>query len=147
MSNNVYNLKNIPSMPERILSSLAYLTLGTVGLLMIIASAILKTGLKPFVKFNSYQAILLGVIFVFIKVTFIVLSAIFNFISFIPFIGTFLNSIFQFIIYYLMGFPVLFGFSLLALFIMSLILYLTVLSLLGKVSYIPFVSDVLKGRI
>ena len=134
-------------MPERILSSLAYLTLGTVGLVMIIASAIMKTSLKPFVKFNSYQSILLGVIFVFIKVTFIVLSAIFNFISYIPFVGSFLNSIFQFIIYYIMGFPILLGYSFLALLIMTLILYLTVLCFMGKVSYIPYISDVLKRHI
>ena len=95
MSNNVYNLKNIPSMPERILSALAYLTFGFVGMLLIIVSAITKTSLKQFVKINVYQSILLGLVFAFVQFTYNVFAAIFNLLGFIPVIGSFINSIFE----------------------------------------------------
>ena len=147
MSSNVYNLKNIPNMPERILSALAYLTFGTVGLVMLIISAISKTSLKPFVRFNSYQAILLGFIFFFIQTTYLVIDSIFQLIALIPFIGRFIYSFFQAIIYYLMGFPVIFGFSILASIVIATIIYLTVMALLGKLPYIPFISNAIRGII
>lgn len=144
MSNSVYNLKNIPSMPERVLSALAYLTLGTVGIILIITSAIIKTNLKPFVKFNVYQSILLGAIFTFIQLTYQVISGIFELIGLIPFLGSFINSFVQFILYYIMKFPILFGFSLLASIIIGTIIYLTTLSMMGKLPYIPYISRIIK---
>ena len=134
-------------MPERILSALAYLTFGFLGMLLIIVSAITKTSLKQFVKINVYQSILLGLIFAFVQFTYNVFAAIFNLLGFIPVIGSFVNSIFQFIVYYLMGFPILFGFSLLSTVILATIIYLTVLTLLGKFPYIPFISNIIKGFI
>jgi len=147
MSNNIYNLKNIPSMPERVLSALAYLTFGIVGIILLIASALMKIELKSFVKLNVYQSILLGFILGFLQLTYGLISAIFHCISYIPFIGNFINSFFQFIIYYLMGFPILFGFSILSLFILLLIFYLIVMTLIGKAPYIPFLSDIIQRQI
>ena len=145
MSNNVYNLKNIPSMPERILSALAYLTFGFVGIILLIISAITKTSLKQFVKFNIFQSVLIGFLFAFVQVTYNVFAAIFNLIGYIPIIGRFINSLFQFIVYYLMGFPLFMGFSLLSLVIILLVLYLTIITLLGKFPYIPLLSNIIKG--
>ena len=98
MSNNIYNLSKLPSMPERILSALAYFTFGIVGLILIIASALLKTGLKPFVKFNVYQSVLLGFIFGFLQVTYDLIDGLFQLLQIIPFLGKLLYSLFQFIV-------------------------------------------------
>ena len=144
MVSNLRNFNKIPSMPERVLSALAYLTCGIVGIILIIASALLKIGLKPFVKFNAYQAILIGFIFGFLQLTYNLISGIFQFIGLIPLVGSFLNSFFQFIIYYLMGFPLLFGMSLLGLAMTLLILYLTVFTFLGKMPEIPYISNSIK---
>ena len=145
MSNNVYNLKNIPNMPERIISALAYLTFGTVGMILLLASVIFKTNPKPFVKFNVWQSILLGLIFAFVQLTYNVFSMFFQLLQFIPFIGKLLNSIFQFIVYYLMNYPVFMGFSILATIIICTLIYLTVLSVMGKFPYIPYISNIIKG--
>ncbi len=132
-------------MPERIISALAYLTFGTVGMIMIIVSALLKISLKPFVKFNTCQAILLGLLFAFVQLTYNIFAMIFQLLQFIPFIGSFLNSFFQFIVYYLMSFPVFMGFSILATIIIFTLIYLTVLSMMGKLPYIPYISKIIKG--
>ena len=144
MSNNIYNLSKLPSMPERILSALAYFTFGFIGILLIVASAVLKVPLKPFVKFNSYQSILLGFIFAFVQITYDLIDGLFQLLQIIPVLGKLLYSIFQFIVYYLMSFPILFNFSLLATIIILLILYLTITTVMGKNPYIPFISDAIK---
>jgi hypothetical protein len=144
MHNNIYNLSKLPSMPERILSALAYFTFGFIGIILIVASAILKTSLKPFVKFNAYQSILLGFIFAFLQITYDLIDGLFQLFQIIPVIGTLLYSLFQFIVYYLMSFPILFSFSLLSTTIILLLLYLTVTTVMGKNPYIPFISDAIK---
>ena len=147
MSNNICKFNSIPSMPEKVLSALAYFTFGSVGILLLIASAILKTNLKPFVKLNVYQSILLGSIFLLFLVTYNLLSAILQFLQIIPWIGPFINSLFQFIIYYLMSFPLFLGLSFLTLLIIFILLYLSVITLLGKNPYIPYLSDYIKRYI
>ena len=144
MSRNIRTNKNIISMPEKILSALAYFTCGAIGIILIVLSVLLKVNLKPFVKFNCYQAILLGFLFAFVQLTYGVISMILDFLQIIPFIGNLINSAFQFIIYYLMSFPVVFGFSLLATIIIGLILYLAIVTLMGKTPYIPYLSDAIK---
>ncbi|MCR4880370.1 MAG: hypothetical protein K6A44_00230 [bacterium] len=134
-------------MPERILSALAYLTFGTIGLVLMIVSVISKTSLKPFVRFNSYQAILIGFLFFFIQTTYLLIDSIFQLLGLIPFIGRFIYSFFQAVIYYLMGFPVCLGFSILATIVIATIVYLTILALMGKLPYIPYISNAIKGII
>ncbi len=144
MSNNIHNFNKIPSMPERVLSALAYFSFGIVGIILIIASAIMKIGLKPFVKFNAYQSILIAFIFWGIQLTFDLIVGILQLLNFIPFIGSFLNSFFYFIVFYLMGFPILFGFSLLASALIILLLYLTIMTFKGKTPYLPWISNLVK---
>ena len=144
MSNIIHNFEKLPSMPERLLSALAYISLGIIGFIMWIASAILKTKLKPFVKFNVYQSILIGLIFAALQITFELLTALLQFLNVIPVIGTLLNSFFLFIVYYLMGFPILFGLPLLKLFVIAFIIYSTIITFKGKTLYIPFISNAIR---
>ena len=144
MSNSIRNFTNNPSMPERILSALAYLSFGVIGLVLIIISAIMKTHLKTFVKFNIYQAILISLIFFIVKYTYYLVVTILEFLKIIPAIGTLLNSFFHFLAYFLIGFPLVFGLSVVALAVFGIIIYLTVMSLMGKVPYIPFISSNIK---
>ena len=144
MGSNTYNFSKSPSMPEKVLSALAYISFGVVGIILIIASALMKTNLKPFVKFNVYQAILIAFIFWALQITFELIVGVLQFLNIIPFVGSFLNSFFHFIFYYLMGFPILFGFPLLKLCIVLLIFYLTLMSLLGKEPFVPYISSNIK---
>ncbi|MCQ2957317.1 MAG: hypothetical protein MJ180_00270 [Candidatus Gastranaerophilales bacterium] len=144
MSNNIYNFSKVPSMPERILSALAYLTCGFVGIILIIASVFLKVSLKPFVKFNCYQSILLGFVFAFLQLTYNLIDGLLQLLQIIPWLGSFLYSVFAFLVYYLMSFPILFGFSLLSSIIILALIYLIIVTLAGKNPYIPFISDAIK---
>jgi len=144
MSNIIHNFEKLPSMPERLLSALAYISFGAVGIILLIASALMKTNLRPFVKFNVYQSILIGFAFAILQVTFDLITAFLQLFNYIPVIGTFLNSLFLFIIYYLMGFPILFGMPLLKLIILILIIYLTIVTFRGKTPYLPIISNAIR---
>lgn len=144
MSNIIYNFEKLPSMPERILSALAYVSFGVIGIILLIASAILKTSLKPFVKFNVYQSILIGFIFAALQVTFDLLAGLLQLLNIIPFVGTILNSFFLFIVYYLMGFPILFNMPILKLAVLGLIIYLTIMTFRGKTPFLPLISPSIK---
>ena len=144
MSNSIYNLSKKPNMPERILSALAYLTYGIVGIILIIVTVFIKVSLKPFVKFNCYQAILLGFIFAVVQYTYILIDSLLQLLEIIPFLGKFLYSVFAFFAFYLMSYHVLFGMSLLAIIINLILLYLIVMTLLGKTPKLPYLSDIIQ---
>ena len=144
MSNSIYNLSRKPNMPERILSALAYLTCGFVGIILIIVTVFIKVSLKPFVKFNCYQAILLGFIFAFVQYTYTLIDSLLQLLEIIPFLGKFLYSVFAFFVYYLMAFPVLFGLPLLSSIVILILLYLIIMTLLGKSPVIPYLSNIIQ---
>jgi len=144
MSNSIYNLSKQPNMPERILSALAYITCGFVGIILIIVTVFIKVSLKPFVKFNCYQAILLGFIFTFVQYTYNIIDSLLQILQIIPFLGKFLYSVFAFFVYYLMAFPILFGLPLLSSIVILILLYLVVMTLIGKSPTLPFISDIIQ---
>ena len=122
---------------ERIIGTGSYLTAGWLGALWLIFASLLKKRVTPFVMYHSFQAIFLSILY-------FLLSAFAGFILAIIYRIPIINLIPNL---FLMPIPLLFGFSLIQAFTTALILYLIITSALGKYSYIPWVSDIIKSSI
>ena len=131
MSRNFYNNAQQPIQAEKILSALSYLTGGTVGIIWLIVAYFKKMPLRAFLHFNIIQSIIISFI----------ITAI-SLLNYIPFIGTFINSIFQFFIFFIAGFTIPIGldFSLLSLFFLGLAVYTAIWSFMGKIPEIPIIT-------
>ncbi len=145
MSRNIYNNSQQPIQTERILSALSYLTYGLIGIIWLIIAYIRKIQLRQFLNFNIVQSIIISLL---ISAIYLILNFIESFLSllnYIPYVGTFINSIFQFFIFYIAGFAIIrigiFSFSLLSLFFLILIMYTGIWSFLGKTPEIPYITN------
>ena len=127
--NNIYPI-------ERILSSASYLTAGGVGFVWLIIAALTKKHVTPFLMYHILQSIFISICFFLISILGNMLYVILYRIPLINAIPYFLN----------MPIGLLFNLSIIQLFSSALILYLAVTSFMGYYSYIPWVSDVIKGN-
>lgn len=125
---------------EKIISALSYLTAGMAGFIWLCIAALLKKSVRSFLMFNIMQSIFLSIAYyIFIqlyKLIFIVLVKI-------PIINALAFFINQFIFAPL---PIFWGMSLLQIFTTGVIIYLVSTSLLGVYSYIPWVSNIIRGN-
>jgi len=125
-----------PYLIERILSAATYLTAGGVGFVWLIIAAIFRKTVTNFLMYHILQSIfislLCGVCLVFFDFIDVIIKKI-------PLIST---------IPYLLNMPLnfLFNMSLIQIFSTTAILYLTVTSFLGFYSYLPVISDIIKGN-
>ena len=121
---------------ERILSAATYLTAGGVGFVWLIIAAFLRKTVTNFLMYHILQSIfislLCGVIFVFFDFTDIILKKIPLF--------CFFNDLLN------MPIGLIFNLSILQIFSTTVILYLTITSFLGLYSYLPFISDIVRGN-
>lgn len=131
---------NEPNPIERIISSASYLTAGMAGFIWIIIAAFLKKTIKPFLMYHIMQSIFLSIAyFLFIelyKLAFIAFAKI-------PLLNIgayFINNIL------FNPLPIFWGLSLLQVFTTAVILYLAITSFMGLYSYVPWVSDIIKGN-
>lgn len=132
-------MREMPSMIERIVASLSYLTMGMAGFIWLIVSLFTNARLKPFLQYHIFQSI-------FISLGFTVLSLFIGFVSnilsFIPLINKIVAQI-----AFLLNMPLLFGYSFIQIVIYSVLIYLAGTSFLGKYSYIPWISDIIGQNI
>ncbi len=128
-----------PYMIERIVSSLTYPTMGMVGFIWLILGLITHAKLRPFTQYHIFQSIFLSIAYVIVS---ILLGIVSNVLSVIPLI----NKLTAQIIFWL-NVPAIFGYSLIQACIYSVIIYLAVTAFLGKYSYLPWVSDIIKQNI
>lgn len=124
---------------ERIIAVLSYLSSGFVGFIWIIIAAVTRQNLKHFVKFHVFQSIFLSILFFLVSH---LLSLFLNLLSLIPFI----NSLSATLSFYL-SVPVVAGLSVIKIFIVTLIAYLSFGAIMGRYSHIPWVSDIIKINI
>jgi hypothetical protein len=124
-----------PNLFDRGISAASYLTMGFVGFIWMIICYVAGKPPMPFVKYHIIQSIFISIIlYIFNILSHIILG----FIGIIPFIGALINNI----VYYFASYPtMLFNLSILQLILSMLILYLTVSSLMGKFTVIPWVSE------
>ena len=121
---------------ERILSAGTYLTAGGVGFVWLIIAAVMRKQVTPFLMYHIMQSI-------FISITFFLLSVLGELVYVILYKIPLIN-----IIPYLINTPIPFalGLSLVQLFTTTIILYLATTSALGYYSYLPWISDIIKGN-
>ena len=131
---------NEPYPIEKLLSAATYMTAGGVGFVWLIIAAVLKKNVRPFLMYHILQSIFLSILFVILKYLAGFLLIILLKIPIISFItGA--------IVYPLIT-PIhlLFNLSIIQFITTSIMLYLAITSFMGYFSYIPWVSDIIKGN-
>lgn len=136
-SQNQYNY-NSPAPIERVIAALTYLNC-LIGLVWLIIAAVFKKGIRPFLQYHIFQSIFLAFAFFIISSG---LNVLIRLINYIPFI----NKIAGVLIFY-SNVPLLFGFSIINVVILIVITYLAFGALMGRYSYFPWVSDIIKSNI
>ena len=121
---------------ERILSAGTYLTAGGVGFVWLIIAAFLKKQVAGFLTYHIMQSI-------FISILFFLVSVLGNLVFVILYKIPIINAI-----PYLINMPLtfLFNLSLVQMFTTVIILYLAISAGMGYYSYLPWVSNIIKGN-
>ena len=125
-----------PYLIERIVAALTYPSTGIIGVIWLILGMITKSAPRKFTLYHIYQSIFLSIAFIVIDY---LVRILVNMLSFIPFINRLVAQLL-----FLFNMPVLLGYSVIQIFIYSLLIYLTVTAFMGMYSYIPFVSNNIK---
>lgn len=121
---------------EKILSAGTYLTAGGVGFVWLIIAAFMRKHVTPFLMYHILQSIFISICFFLLSILGQMVYVILYRIPIINAIPYFLN----------MPIPLVFGLSVIQIITSSIILYLAITSAMGYYSYIPWVSDVIKGN-
>ena len=134
------NIRQGASLWDRFVSITSYFTFGMTGLIWLIASfLIFKKSATPFACYHIYQSIFISVLLYVLSMFF---DIVFSLIRAVPFIG----ELFSYINLYLFRTPVFSTFTLCNLLIFFILAYLSLGAFLGKLSYFPFVSDVIRSN-
>ncbi len=121
---------------EKILSAGTYLTAGGVGFVWLIIAAFLRKRVTSFLMYHIMQSI-------FISILFFLVSILGNLVFIILYKIPFINAI-PYLIN--MPLPFLLNLSIVQLFTTTVILYLAISAGMGYYSYLPWVSDIIKGN-
>lgn len=140
MYNNSYRLNpDKPYFMEKLVSALSYLTMGFVGFIYLVIVILTKKNLKTFLKYHIFQSIFISIGYYLLT---IFIGLVCNILLFIPLI----NKITTMILYYT-TINIIFGCSIIGLFVYAVLFYLVITSFQGKYSYIPWVSDIIKMNV
>lgn len=131
---------NNPYPIEKIISAATYLTAGGAGFVWLIIAAVMKKTVRPFLMYHILQSIFLSIFFFLVSILTNLLLAI---VLKIPFISLLVGKL---VYYTIVPIPLLFNLSFIQTITTSVILYLAITAFMGYYSYIPWVSDVIKGN-
>lgn len=126
---------NSPELTERVIAPLSYITMGMAGFVWLLIGLFTGAPLKSFLQYHIFQSIFLSLVFV-------VLSMLFGWISNILSVIPFINKLVAQIVF-LLNRPFFFDYSLIQSVVYGFIIYLAITSLMGKYSYIPWISDII----
>ena len=135
--------QNIPSMSERVIAVLSYVTSGIVGIIWLLLAALAKSNLKPFLKYHIMQSIFLMLLYYLVAH---LLIFVLNILTYVPFFNAIISTLNFFLNISLFNFGP-FHMSIINIFIFLFIIYLSYGTLKGKYVYVPWVSYVIKGNI
>ena len=124
---------------EKLIAALTYLTSGIVGFVWLILGAILKLGIRPFLLYHIYQSIFLSVLFFIISFG---LKIVLDVLSAIPLIGQLISTLTFFFTTSIFA-----GYSIVNIAISLVVIYLALTSLMGKYSYLPWVSNIIRANL
>ena len=129
-------ISNKPYPIERILSAATYLTAGGAGFIWLIIAALARKHVTKFLMYHIMQSIFISIAFFLIS---IIGELVFVILYKIPLINA---------IPYLINMPLpfIFNLSIVQAFTTTIILYLAITSGMGYYSYLPWVSDIIKGN-
>lgn len=131
---------NNPYPIEKIISAATYLTAGGAGFVWLIIAAVMKKTVRPFLMYHIFQSIFISILFFLIKIFVELLLMI---LLKIPFINLLIGKIVYFMI---VPIPFILNLSIIQTCTTAIILYLAITAFMGYFSYIPWVSDVIKGN-
>ena len=123
-----------PSILERLISAATYV-FPLIGFVFIIIAVLMKKDMKLFLKFHIYQSIFIAFA-LWLLVT--GLGFALGLVSYIPVV----KNIVSMITFYL-NLPLFFGFSVITLVYFIFLVYLITGALIGRKSYVPWVSDII----
>lgn len=121
---------------ERILSAATYMTAGGVGFIWLIIAAFMRKQVTSFLMYHIMQSIFISILFFLAS---ILGELIFVILYKIPVINA---------VPYVINMPlqIFFGLSLVQMFTTTVILYLAITSGMGYYSYLPWISNIIKGN-
>ena len=128
------------SMPDRIFSGLSCLTYGLTGFLWLIVSHIKGQSLSSFARFHVFQSIF---VFIGVYVIGLILNIFLGFVQIMPFIGPVVANL----VYYVSGYPVIFGLPAVTFLVQALAVYMAAFAFWGKYAEVPGVSDSVRRMI
>ena len=129
-----------PAPLEKIIAMLTYLNCW-IGFIWLIFAAILKKEIKPFMRYHIFQSIFIAFALFIVQMG---LGLLINIVNYIPFINRVTGILVSF---FTTGLQIFFGYSVIQAFIFIILFYLAVGAVLGKYSYLPVVSDIIKQNI
>ena len=138
MPNSRYNYEK-PYMIERIVSALSYITAGMIGFIWLILGVLTKSSLRPFMKYHIFQSIFLSMGYFLLLIILEQVSVIINFVPIVR--NIFSMALFPFVI------PIIYGLSIVQILIYTVIFYLAVTSFMGRYSYLPWISEIIKKNV
>ena len=124
---------------EKIIAVLSYFTSGLAGLVCLIIVLLMKKGLKPFLRYHIFMSIFLSIL---IFIVSWILIFIINILGYIPYVKAVVFSLTMFMqseILSVLGLH----FSIITLLIFLLYGYLSVGAIMGKFTYLPWVSKII----
>lgn len=134
-----YNNSENPYMIERIVTALTYPTMGMIGFIWLILGLITKARPRAFTLYHIYQSIFLSIAYVVLS---LLIGIVVNILSYVPLI----NKLVAQIVFWTNA-PVFFGYSIIQTIIYAIILYLAVFAFMGRYSYFPWVSEIIKENL
>ena len=143
MSSSYSYQYNIPSMSERVIAVLSYVTSGIVGIIWLLLAALAKSKLKPFLKYHIMQSIFLMLLY---YLAAHLLIFVLNILTYVPFFNAIISTLNFFLNISLLNFGP-FHMSIINILIFLFIIYLSYATLKGRYVYVPWVSNVIKGNI
>lgn len=120
---------------DRLVSFVSYLTVGCVGMIVIILMYFRKKTPSHFLRYNVYQSIFFSLLFCVISLG---LDLLFKFLSYIPFVKYLVAQI-----SFMFHRPILFDYSAIQVFMLVLIFYTAGVSLLGRIPRVYWVSKII----
>lgn len=124
---------------EKIIAALSYITFGFVGFVWLVLALITKNRLKPYLKYHLFQSLFIAFAYFLFGA---LLGLLMNILSIIPFIN---QLVLRFTFY--LNAPIILGFSLIQTVVYLIIGYLVVTCMQGKLSYLPWFSDIIKANV
>lgn len=130
---------NTISTVEKLLSAISYVTMGWGGMIAVLLLYFCKKQMSRFLRYNIFQSIFVSLLFFCIAM---LIGFLANILSYIPGINYLVAQI-----SFILNRPFLFGYSFLQAVALGIVFYMAVLSLMGRLPRLYWVSKLIDRQI